>query len=85
MSAGRRLPPLNESAHSRAYLGSVAPNISARRLADGSLRFDVVLAPWSRSFDSLDEARAWRDRVARIGRRLRLVNLIRAGEAPGRL
>jgi hypothetical protein len=53
--------------------------------SDGTTRFFVLVHPWSATFDSLDEARAWRDRVARIGRRLRLVNLIRAGEAPGRL
>lgn len=68
---------------------TIATNIYARtRRTDGVVVYTVAVHPHLASFDDLDEAREWRDRIAATYLRrspVRLVNLIRAGEALGRL
>lgn len=73
----------------RPFRETVAVNIYARtNPRTGARTFNVILAPHSATFDDLEEARRWRNRTAASHRESRpflFVNLIRAGEAPGRL
>lgn len=69
------------------FAETVALNIYARRTAAG-IRYAVIIDGQCMTFDDLEEARDWRNRFAGSRRESRpylFVNLIRAGEAPGRL
>lgn len=71
-----------------SFAETVAVNIYARPTRDGRPRYAVIIEGQCTTFDDLEEARDWRNRFAasrRTSRPYLFVNLIRAGEAPGRL
>jgi hypothetical protein len=89
-AAERRATAERRAAERRAaapFAETVALNIYARRTAAG-IRYAVIIDGQCMTFDDLEEARDWRNRFAGSRRESRpylFVNLIRAGEAPGRL
>lgn len=76
-----------EQAKRDPFVETVAVNIYRRRNG-GPGRYIVHIDGRAATFDDFEKARRWRNEVAAsrmASRPLLLVNLIRAGEAPGRL